>query len=86
VVELAFEHFGRGTCKRTDLDHPPEAALLRLDATLAEQTLGWAPPLPGLDAAVEMTVDWWRTEAVGGDLRALALAQLDRVLECRPAR
>jgi CDP-glucose 4,6-dehydratase len=85
VVDLAYQRYGQGSWKRTDEDHPPEATLLRLDATLAEDALGWSPSLTGLDDAVELTVDWWRTEAAGGDLRALASAQLERVVSGRTA-
>jgi CDP-glucose 4,6-dehydratase len=81
VAELAFQRFGRGSWERTDEAHPPEAMLLRLDATLASRALGWSPQLPDLETALELTVDWWRTEAAGGDLRALALSQLERVLD-----
>ena len=86
VVELAFERFGHGSWERAGGDNPPEAALLRLDATLAERTLGWSPPLPCLESAVEQTVEWWQTAADGGDLRALALSQLDRVLDGQHAQ
>ena len=86
VVELAFERFGHGSWERAGDDHPPEAALLRLDATLAERTLGWSPPLPDLESAVELTVEWWRTDAAGGDLADPGASQLDRVLDGRHAK
>jgi len=79
VVELAFERYGHGSWEPADEDHPPEAALLRLDASLATRTLGWSPRLE-LEPAVEQTVEWWHTAAVGGDLRELAISQLDRLL------
>jgi CDP-glucose 4,6-dehydratase len=56
---------------------PHEARLLLLDAGLARRELGWQPRL-GLEEAVDWTVDWYRTYAAGGDLRALTLDQIDR--------
>lgn len=75
VVERAFEQFGQGSWKPANENHPPEAALLHLDAALAKRTLGWYP-LVDLEAAVEQTLEWWRTSAAGGDLRMLAVSQL----------
>jgi CDP-glucose 4,6-dehydratase len=79
VVELAFAQFGRGSWEPAGEEHPPEAALLRLDASLATRALGWSPRLE-LEPAVAQTVEWWNTAAAGGDLRALAISQLDRLL------
>ena len=79
VVELAFARFGEGSWEPAAGDHPPEAELLRLDATFAQQTLGWSPQFD-LERAVEQTVTWWQTADAGGDLRMLAISQLDNML------
>lgn len=56
---------------------PHEAQLLLLDAGLARRELGWRPRLD-LNEAVDWTVDWYRTQAAGGDVRALTLDQIER--------
>jgi CDP-glucose 4,6-dehydratase len=53
----------------------PETAALRLDASRAQATLGWFPRLD-LDEAVGWTVDWYRANARGDDVRSLTLAQI----------
>lgn len=57
---------------------PHEAAVLRLDCTLARTELGWQPRIP-LDEAVRMTVDWYRAHRAGRvDMRAMSIAQIER--------
>lgn len=90
VVEIAFERFGQGVWEPTGEGHPPEAALLRLDAGLATRALGWSPLLD-LRTAIERTVGWWQTSAAGSDLRMLAISQLtdlERLIESpqRPSK
>lgn len=76
VVDLAFLQYGEGSWT-TAADVPTsEASLLRIDASLACRVLGWAPLL-GLEVAIARTVDWWKYERTGKDLRALGLSQLD---------
>jgi CDP-glucose 4,6-dehydratase len=52
--------WGRGSwALEADRDAGKEAPALRLDASLAKEHLGWQPRIP-LDAAVRLTVDWYR--------------------------
>ncbi|MCW1429340.1 CDP-glucose 4,6-dehydratase [Novosphingobium sp. JCM 18896] len=55
---------------------PHEAKLLKLDCTKAHAELGWRPAYT-LDTALTRIVEWHRHVAVGGDARAISLAQLD---------
>lgn len=59
--------------------NPHEAGLLRLDSTLARLRLDWRPRWP-LARALSETVNGYKLHAEGGDLRALALAQIDAYL------
>ena len=60
-------------------EHPHEAVYLKLDCAKASARLGWRP-LIDLDQALELTVEWYRGLAAGVDMRALTLAQMQRVL------
>ena len=78
LVERIARAWGTSTGWTPDRrPQPHEAQLLLLDAGLARRELGWRPCL-GLDEAVDWTVDWYRTDAAGGDVRALTLDQIDR--------
>ncbi len=55
--------------------HPPEKALLTVDAALARHRLGWGDQLAGL-AAIEWTASWYRGLAAGDDMRRLTLHQI----------
>ncbi len=57
--------------------HPHEAGYLKLDSSRARSRLGWRPRL-ALDQALEWVVEWHRLHAVGGDVRQLSLAQIER--------
>jgi CDP-glucose 4,6-dehydratase len=61
----------------------PEAPQLRLDCTKARVDLGWTPQL-GIDAALTLTVDWYRARHDGADMRAFTLDQIDQVGGDRP--
>jgi len=65
-------------------EHPHEARYLKLDCAKARSRLGWAPRLP-LAAALDWTVEWYRADAAGADVRALSLEQTRR-FEARPSR
>jgi CDP-glucose 4,6-dehydratase len=52
-----------------------EAHFLRLDSGKAHQQLGWHPRLT-LAKALQMTVEWYRVQLDGGDMRAQTLAQI----------
>ncbi len=76
VVDRAIALWGSGRWDTETHPQPSEADTLRLDSSLAATTLGWRPILD-LDSAIAWTVEWWQAEAVGGDRRELALAQIE---------
>lgn len=76
VVELVLGRYGEGTWVNCMTNQPREAVLLHLDPRLAGQSIGWRPCL-GLEAAIDWTLEWWRTMSAGGALRSLAERQLD---------
>ncbi|MEA2480073.1 MAG: CDP-glucose 4,6-dehydratase [Thermoleophilaceae bacterium] len=57
-------------------DHPHEAHFLKLDSSRARTRLGWAPAWD-LEQGVAATAEWYRAWRRGGDVRALALEQID---------
>ncbi|HEY6863575.1 MAG TPA: CDP-glucose 4,6-dehydratase [Burkholderiales bacterium] len=61
-------------------EHPHEARYLKLDCAKARSRLGWAPRLPRA-AALDWTVEWYRADAAGADVRALSLEQIRRYEE-----
>jgi CDP-glucose 4,6-dehydratase len=61
----------------------PEAVQLRLDSSLAERTLGWAPVV-GIDAAVRWTAEWHRAAPDGPERRAVSINQIRTYLEMLP--
>ncbi len=61
VVQHALTAWGHGTMQiATDAGAPHEAGLLRLDATRAQQELGWQPRL-GAQEAIQWTIGWHRS-------------------------
>jgi len=83
VLERVFELWGSGEWRVDTRTNPPEAHILRLDATLASTVLGWQPTL-SLDEALAWTVEWWRTDANRRDLRRLAVSQISEYVARRP--
>jgi CDP-glucose 4,6-dehydratase len=59
--------------------HPHEAAYLRLDCTKAAERLAWRP-LVNLERSLELTVDWYKAQQRGADMRAFSLHQIQTVL------
>lgn len=60
--------------------YAPEAQALVLDASLANQTLGWTPRLP-LSQGLAWLAQWYDAHASGADVRALTLTQISRYQE-----
>jgi len=57
---------------------PHEAGILRLDSTKAITQLGWRPRL-AIGDAIQLTVDWYRAHADGGqDMAELSELQIER--------
>ncbi|MBV8773832.1 MAG: CDP-glucose 4,6-dehydratase [Deltaproteobacteria bacterium] len=61
-------------------EHPHEAQFLNLDCSKAATRLGWRP-LFSLEAALQLTVAWYRTAHGGANIRESSLAQIDRLLQ-----
>jgi CDP-glucose 4,6-dehydratase len=61
---------------------PREAPMLTLDASKAQQRLGWHPRFD-LNTALDWTVSWYKNWHQGGDTRALVLEQIHRFMEGR---
>jgi CDP-glucose 4,6-dehydratase len=59
----------------TQPDAPHEAGLLKLDSAKARSRLGWRPT-GDLAQAVAWSVDWYKAQHQGGDLRTLSMAQI----------
>jgi CDP-glucose 4,6-dehydratase len=80
VVETILEQWGSGSWTPTDERPGPEAPFLTLDASLARESLGWAPRLD-LASALAWTMEWYRHASEGGDCRALTMDQMRRYRE-----
>lgn len=76
IVDRALRLWGAGRWEQEAGQHPHEAHLLHLDASLATTVLGWRPRLD-VDTALDWTVAWWRAAAAGDDLRKLAVLQIE---------
>jgi len=75
MVERVHRLWGGGSWLAAPGAHPAEAMALTVDAQRASETLGWRPRLT-LDQALAWTVEWHRTHAAHGDVRALMLRQI----------
>jgi CDP-glucose 4,6-dehydratase len=77
LVDRLTEGFGGRPGWRKDGDAPPvpETAALRLDASRAHETLGWAPRLD-VEECLSWTVEWYARQAAGADARRLTLEQI----------
>ena len=68
VMDEIARMWGAGLRWETDAaGHPHEAALLRLDSSLAREQLGWRPRLD-LKQALQWTVDWYKACLLGKDM------------------
>ena len=75
LVDLAGAAGGGGRWEHVRSPGSHEARLLALDSSRARAVLGWSPVL-GVREAVEWTTRWYRTRFDGGDVAALADAQI----------
>ncbi|HME82041.1 MAG TPA: CDP-glucose 4,6-dehydratase [Candidatus Eremiobacteraceae bacterium] len=78
VADAAAARFGNGARWRVDeAGHPPEAGVLRLDSSKAKARLGWSARLD-LGSAIDWSVGWYRSFALGDSARALVEADIAR--------
>ncbi len=63
-------------------EHMHESDGLRLDCSKAERRLGWRPTL-GLEESLRMTVEWYKAQSAGEDMRELTLRQIRGFLDRR---
>lgn len=75
LVDLAGSAWGGGRWEHVPSTGGHEARLLALDSSRARAELGWSPVLT-VREAVEWTTRWYRTRFDGGDVAALAAAQI----------
>lgn len=78
VERMADRWRGRLRWEAAPGPHPHEAGMLKLDSSQARAHLAWRPLVP-LDAALDSIVDWHEALDAGEDMRAVTLAQIDRL-------
>jgi CDP-glucose 4,6-dehydratase len=78
VERMADRWGGRLRWEAAPGPHPHEAGMLKLDSSRARARLEWRPLVP-LDAALDSIVDWHEALDAGEDMRAVTLAQIDRL-------
>ena len=77
VSELVARNLGvKSDWKLSESIEPHEAGLLALDASLAEQTLGWKGKL-GFEQSIRWTTDWYQQINQGSRARETTLNQID---------
>ena len=82
VVMKVADLYGEGAgFTSVDLENQPhEATLLRLDITKAEEELNWKPRWP-LDVSLAKTVDWYKQDLEGADMRRVTRDQISEYLK-----
>ncbi len=76
LVSLVVEAWGSGSWESPPMDpQVHEATLLTLDINKARYDLGWSPCL-NIRQAIEKTVEWYRCNNQGRDIRAVARQQI----------
>ena len=77
VVNQVISLWGDGASWVQDGNHfPHETEILRLDCTKAQERLGWKPRWH-LRQALAATVDWYKANVGGRDVRSVMLDQLE---------
>ena len=81
LVDTFVKHWGEGLTwvYRPD-GGPHEANYLKLDCSKLKATFGWQPRWD-LDTAIEKTVEWSKTWASGGDVRAVMDRQIKEYIQ-----
>jgi CDP-glucose 4,6-dehydratase len=81
IADMLVRGWGEGASWRHETgQHPPEAALLKLDCSKAANRLGWRPRLD-IARSVDLTIDWYRAFQRGADMRSVSRAQIEMALE-----
>ncbi len=76
VIELALAEYGRGYVHYAeDIEGPHEAGLLTLEIKKAKELLGIRPRL-SLHQAIRLTMDWYREQEAGANVRDLCDKQI----------
>lgn len=88
TVQWIVEHLHEAwnvpvTWKKSQLEHPPECTLLKLDAAKARTFLGWRPRLD-LNTCLNWIVDWTKTWQARKDLHQETLRQIESYLALPP--
>lgn len=84
IVDHMIQRWGEGAARRpSEHAHPHEARSLAVDASLAQQQLGWSPRW-GVETALQRTVDWYRQVGAGADAHASVCADIARYVAQAP--
>ncbi|WP_439393092.1 CDP-glucose 4,6-dehydratase [Bradyrhizobium sp. PMVTL-01] len=85
IVQELVRAWGEGASWTRDVsEHPHEATYLKLDSSKATHELGWAAMLR-LEQALSLTVEWYKAEQRGADMKAVSLDQIHTVLSAARA-
>jgi CDP-glucose 4,6-dehydratase len=80
IVRRLVRAWGEGASWTRDVgEHPHEAAYLKLDCSKAIQQLGWGAILC-LERAVSLTIEWYKAQQRGADMKAVSLDHIRGVL------
>jgi CDP-glucose 4,6-dehydratase len=84
VVQSLFARLGRpgGVRVQTAADQPHEAAILKLDCSLARAELGWTPAW-NLELTLERIAAWVKVQEKDGDVRGITIEQIDEYARLR---
>ncbi|MBS1197318.1 MAG: CDP-glucose 4,6-dehydratase [Proteobacteria bacterium] len=81
IAQRLARHWGGDAAWQAEAsDFPHEAGLLRLDASLARQQLGWQPRWT-LDQALMATISWHKSWLTTANMRAVTLHQIKEFTE-----
>ena len=78
IVDYLSSHWGNGAGWESDPNqHPHESRELRLDASKANNLLGWSPLLD-LPRSLNWTIEWYQAYQRNDDIRRLTQDQIER--------
>ena len=80
IVQELVRAWGEGASWTRDVgEQPHEAAYLKLDCSKAIHKLGWGA-IVSLERALSLTIEWYKAEQRGADMKAVSLDQIRAVL------